>query len=100
MFDRTSRYFNAKTKTLDVVDDEGRTREVRYAERRFIPPDSNSLSMQEHTVLDGERPDSLAARYLGDPTRFWQMCDANNVMHPDELTEDVGVAVRVPMPRP
>jgi len=99
MFDRTSRYYNVEIQTLEVVDANGRKREIRYALRRFVPRADETLTMSEHTVVDGERPDTLAGRYLGDPTRFWQLCDANTAMHPDELTEEAGVSVKIPMPR-
>ena len=28
--------------------------------------------------MQGERLDNVAAQYLGDPTLFWRLCDANN----------------------
>lgn len=100
MVDRTSRYYKSKTKTLEVRDEEGRTRELRYLERRFLPQAGESTVIAEHTVMDGERPDTVAARYLGDPTKFWAVCDANGVMYPDELTDEAGDAIRIPMPQP
>lgn len=99
MFDKTSRYQSIETATLTVTDADGKSREVRYVRRRFVPRADESLTMSEHTVIDGERPDTIAARYLGDPTRFWQLCDANTTMHPDELTEEAGKSVRIPMPK-
>ena len=54
--------------------------------------------MVEHTVAAGERLDTVTARYLGDPTQFWQICDANHVLEPDEL-EVVGGTVHVALPR-
>jgi hypothetical protein len=33
----------------------------------------------------GERLDLVAARFLGDPTGFWKLCDANNAPVPDAL---------------
>jgi hypothetical protein len=38
-----------------------------------------------HRHVGGERLDHIAARYLADPTAFWQLCDANNSMVPDTL---------------
>lgn len=40
-----------------------------------------------HLRRDGERLDHLAARYLGNPTEFWRICDANDAMLPDALTD-------------
>jgi hypothetical protein len=33
----------------------------------------------------GDRLDLLAARYLNEPTFFWQICDSNNAPAPDAL---------------
>jgi hypothetical protein len=33
----------------------------------------------------GQRLDQIAARFLADPTAFWQICDANNAVVPDAL---------------
>lgn len=98
MFDSNSRYASLETATLQVTEQDGRTREIRYVRRRFLPRAENSLSFMEHTVTDGERPDNIAARYLGDPTRFWQLCDANVVMRPEELTDEAGERVKIPLP--
>lgn len=99
MFDTTSRYYKLETATLEVVDEDGRKREIRYARRRFVPPADESSVAREHTVTDGERPDTITGRYLGDPTRFWQICDANNVMRPEELTEEGGKSIIIPIPK-
>ena len=98
MFDKTSRYFEIETVTREVLDDRGRTREIRYVRRRFVPRQGSSVIVHEHTVIDGQRPDTITGTYFGDPTQFWQICDANNVMHPEELTDDVGKSIRIPMP--
>jgi len=38
------------------------------------------------------------ARVLGDPELFWRLCDANDTLHPQELTEAVGRRLSVPLP--
>ena len=98
MFDSTSRYYSLETGTAEILDDKGEKREVKYVRRRFIPSPDNSIVFQEHLVADGERPDTLAALYLHDPTLFWQLCDANTVMQPEELTEEPGATVEIPTP--
>ena len=32
-----------------------------------------------------DRLDQIAARFLGDATQFWQVCDANGAISPDAL---------------
>jgi hypothetical protein len=33
----------------------------------------------------GDRLDQIAARFLGDATQFWRICDANGAIVPDAL---------------
>ena len=54
--------------------------------------------LQVHTVEQDDRVDNLAHRYLGDAEQYWRLCDANGVMHPRELVERVGAAVRITLP--
>jgi len=97
MFEPTSRYAQIEEVSLPVRDAEGREREVRYKKRRFLPPPGGEATIVEHTVTQGDRLDNLTSRYLGDPTQFWRVCDANGVLHPLEL-EEIGRAVRIALP--
>lgn len=97
MFDTTSRYANCEIATLITKEADGSTREVRYVRRRFIPPAEGMTVLVEHTVTQGERLDNITAKYLGDPTQFWRICDANEVMSPEEL-EEIGRAIKIAMP--
>lgn len=98
MFDKNSRYADIETATLKTTDADGGEREVRYVRRRFLPGADDLTTLVEHTVTEGDRLDNVAATYLGDPLLFWRVADANNVMRPEELTEEVGRAVRVALP--
>jgi len=69
-----------------------------YLQRRFLPPADGFVTLRLHTVVEGERPDHIAARELGDPEAFWRLCDANGAMHPDELTDQAGETVRIVLP--
>ena len=93
-FPITSRYH--RTETAQHQTKSGRT--VVYLRRRFVPPPERFESIQAHTVTEGERPDTVAATYLGDPEQFWQLCDANAALHPAELTETVGRTLRITLP--
>ena len=97
MFDPTSRYFDIETAAITVPDPDDGTREIRYVRRRMIPSSENSTTLVEHTVTQGERLDQITARYLGDPTQFWRVCDANDVLEPEEL-EEIGRVVDIAMP--
>jgi hypothetical protein len=99
--DPLSRYATAEVATATVPDGAGGSRDVRYLRRRLLPPADSMQTLAEHTVVRGDRPDLVAATYLGDPTRFWRICDANPVNHPDELVADdrIGSRIRIPLPR-
>jgi hypothetical protein len=49
-------------------------------------------------VTNGERPDTLAALHMDDPEQFWQVCDANLVDRPNDLTDTPGRVVRITLP--
>lgn len=97
MFDQTSRYYSIGTVTISVVDPDGETRDIRYVKRRIIPSSDGMTTLVEHTVAQGERLDLITSRYLGDPTQFWRVCDANNVLEPEEL-EETGRVIRISLP--
>jgi len=98
MFDTTSRYAKLAIKTLSVTGPDGQARDIRYVERRFLPAADAGTTVVEHTVTQGERLDNITAKYLGDPTQFWRVCDANEVLDPNELTEEVGHRTRIATP--
>jgi hypothetical protein len=94
MFTLGSRYYSLPRRTLTTED--GTT--IVYVARRFVPPPERFELIEEHTVGEGERHDTIAAAHLGDPEQSWRLCDANNVMQPEELTTPIGRRVRITMP--
>src|ERR1041385_5998772 len=92
-FPPTSRYFQIETATLET---EHKT--IVYIRRRFVPSSDRFQLLLEHTVVQGDRIDNITANYLGDPEQFWLVCDANNVMQPDELTKTIGAKIRITLP--
>jgi hypothetical protein len=94
LFPPSSRYKDTPVATMEG--NNGET--IVYLKRRFVPKAENFILLEEHTVSEGERLDNIANQYLGDPERFWQICDANNVLHPDELTEMQGNKIRITLP--
>jgi len=95
MFDETSRYHGLETAEHRLPD--GRL--VRYVRRRFLPQGARLPLLAEVAVAEGDRLDLIAHRLLGEPEAFWRICDANDAMHPDELTSEVGRRLRVPVPQ-
>lgn len=96
--DPTSRYYDVGTATRTEKDAEGRDRVIAFTRRRAIPPQDDLPTLAEHRVTEGERLDTITARYAGDPTLFWRLCDANAVLRPAEL-EAVDRVIRIAMAR-
>lgn len=94
LFPPTSRYHGIETATLETADG----KKVIHLKRRLVPPPERFALIQEHVVVQGDRLDNIAARYVGDPEQFWRICDANNAMRPDGLTETIGRRLRITLP--
>ena len=86
MFDPNSRY--AALPPYAVVDRRGRTVAVVPAPP---PPSQSQLGLHRHR--QGERLDHYAAMYLADATAFWRICEINDVMLPEALSEALEVAI-------
>lgn len=95
MFDRSSRYQDVETAELSRAGPDGRVETVRYKRRRFLPPPGGGVALAEHVVAEGDRIDNVTARYIGDPTQFWRLCDAHGVLRPADLVAEPGAVVRI-----
>jgi len=93
-FAPTSRYFGIDTAALALGGGVG----VAYLKRRFLPDAGRFQLVQEHSVVQGERLDTIAAHYFGDPELFWRLCDANDALRPQALTGAVGRTLRITLP--
>ncbi|QKW08714.1 hypothetical protein HUT18_22390 [Streptomyces sp. NA04227] len=95
-YPRSSRYHDAEIGVHRQADGS----EVRYTKRRLLPPldATPDEDTTPHTVNAGERPDLLAQRYFGDPGQWWQIADANPVLDPQELTDEPGQVIDIPLP--
>jgi hypothetical protein len=92
-FQPNSRYFSIEMASYETPD--GKV--IRYMRRRFLPALDRFTLLQEHLVTEGDRLDVITARYLGEAEQFWRICDANPVMHPEEL-EVIGRRIRITLP--
>jgi nucleoid-associated protein YgaU len=93
MFEDGSRY--GALETAEHLTADGRR--VRYVRRRFLPQGASLRSLGDAVVVAGDRLDLLAARTLGDPERYWRICDANDAMHPVDLLAEPGRVLRIPV---
>jgi hypothetical protein len=95
MFEHTSRYYKLETAEYTTAD----RRKIAYKRRRFLPQGQAMPLFQEVTVVESNRLDLITFNTLGDPLYFWQVCDANNTMNPEELTAEIGKVIRIPTPQ-
>ena len=91
LFTVNSRYHSIETAKWRDPND----REFIYLRRRFVPIPKESSIQMEHNVTQDERLDNITAKYLGNPELFWQLCDMNNAMRPEELTSTIGRRLRI-----
>jgi nucleoid-associated protein YgaU len=68
-------------------------------QRRFVPQPEQLAQLQQHTVVQGDRLDVIAAQYLGDPELFWRIADANRAMRAEDLTAVIGRVLRICLPQ-
>jgi hypothetical protein len=89
VFSSSSRYASARTSTVRTA----RGDEVRAIQLPVRPRPAVDIV---HTRADEQRLDHIAAHYLRDPTAFWRLCDAANVLAPDALAarREVPVPIR------
>jgi len=91
-FASNSRYAGIPLAVLNGPDG----RQIVYVTRRFVPAAESDPFDPIHVVTEKERPDHIAAQHLGDPERYWEICDHNVVRRPYELTSEAGAVVRLP----
>jgi len=86
MFDDKSRYKDLKT--YERKDRRGRTVAVVPA-----PPAPNEQFRGYHIRIQGQRLDHMAYRYLKNGAGFWRICELNDVMLPETLSEALDIAI-------
>ncbi|WP_247828955.1 hypothetical protein [Arthrobacter antioxidans] len=89
MFFKGSRY--ARTPEASMPGPDGH--ELHYKTTRFI---EDAPATTGHIISGGERLDLIAYFYYRLPDRFWRICDANAVMDPSRLEQDVGRKINIP----
>lgn len=86
MFTRQSRY---ATTTVAPV----RTARGAVVLALRLPVRPHPGVRREHLRDDAQRPDLIAAHYLGDATAFWRLCDAGDAIAPDALANRRTIAI-------
>lgn len=86
MFDDKSRYKNEETYKVE----DRRGRQVAVV---TVPQQPLQVIQGFHLLKQGQRIDHFAAKYLNDPTGFWRISEANEVMLPETLSEQSEIAI-------
>jgi hypothetical protein len=86
MYDKKSRY--AKLETYPVEDRRGRTVQVVP-----VPDAPQQTIMGYHLLKQGQRLDHLAGKYLKDSAGYWRICEANDAMLAEQLSEQQEIAI-------
>jgi hypothetical protein len=96
-FPTDSRYYGSTT--LQYTAPSGQV--ITYLARRFVPQPGapNYATVATHTVVNSDRLDLIAAKYLGDPLMFWLICDANGAIRPTDLLETAGRVLNITTPQ-
>ena len=90
---QSSRYYGTPIETFTASDGT----QVVYLQRRVVPQPDIYTTLQDYVVVDGDRLDNLAAKFLGDPLLYWMICDANDATDPDEMTVEAGRTIKIPV---
>jgi hypothetical protein len=80
MFDKNSRYKNSKIYQVPGADG-------NLVNVVSVPCKPNEKPLGIHKLQQGQRLDHLASKYLNDPAGFWRICEINDVMLPEVLSE-------------
>ena len=88
-----SRYYGAQAEQFTLPDGTP----VMYLARRIIPQAASYTVRQSYVIVDGDRLDNLASKFLGDPLLYWVICDANGAADPDTLTAQPGRTILIPV---
>jgi len=86
MFSDNSRY--KSTETYTVTDSRGRSVTVVG-----VPKAPNAAFLGYHRLLQGQRLDHLAYKYLGDATAYWKIAELNGAMLPEALSEQSEISI-------
>lgn len=90
MFNKGSRYETVP----DAIHQDASGREVPYKRLRKLPSPPSAAT---RTVQRGDRLDRIAYELYRDPEQFWRLADANAATRPEELTEEQGKKLAVPL---
>lgn len=93
-FDVDSRYYGLPL--MAAATPSGQT--VRYVSRRFVPDPRRLTVVQTYRVQQHDRIDIVAATVMGKALAYWQICDANLAVDPDDICAEPGRVIAIALP--
>ena len=90
MFSTRSRYYSV----ADATYQDASGRQINYKVLRHHAGDKRHSDT--HRGPAGP-PRSAANSYYADPEQFWRICDGNNALYPDDLTQTAGASILIPV---
>ncbi|HOZ84106.1 MAG TPA: hypothetical protein PK191_01365 [Niabella sp.] len=93
-FTVSSRYHSVEITTIEGKKDVP----IAYVKRRMISSPDKFYVIQKYQTTEGDRPDLLGQKFYNDPERFWQICDANVTLDPEELISTPGNTIHISLP--
>lgn len=95
-FPSTSRYASVGVGTYERPPGPGLDAvPVAFLRRRIVPPPERFALLYEHSCVEGDRRDLVAASHLSDPELWWRIADANGVVDPASMTLPAGRRLRI-----
>jgi hypothetical protein len=96
-FPTDSRYYGASV--LQYTAPNGQI--IPFLQRRIVPQPGapNYATVNLYTVVQNDRLDLIAAKYLGDPLMSWLIADANGAVSPDDLVATPGTVLAITTPQ-
>lgn len=86
MFSDNSRYKSTETYTVTDI----RGRQVTVV---AVPKAPNQVLLGYHKLIQGQKPDHLAFKYLKDATAYWSIAEMNGAMLPEAISELPEIAI-------
>jgi hypothetical protein len=86
MFGPKSRYLQSGQYTV-------KDRRGRIVNVVSVPPIPQQTLLGYHVLKQGQRLDHLSDKYLKDPAGYWRICEFNQVMLAEDLSEQLQIGI-------
>jgi len=85
--------FSDKSRYIDVEQYQLKDRRGRTVSVVSVPDAPVQSLLGYHLLIQGQRVDHLASKYTLDEAGFWRVCEFNDVMLPEQVSEKPEIAI-------